>query len=139
MNDCTSTVSVVCVDVCYKAKRSTMSLQFRNCIAISQFFKNCNAISAFCMQNCTFSCPLLSRPHLAPPKKELTATYSKKSFGQQSLQQEELLIASSKMSFPQESLQQDELQLAYLHQLDLDTSLSFSRFSLFRCSKASRR
>ena len=40
------------------------------------------------------------------------------------------------MSFQQESMQQDELQLAYLHQLDLDTSLSFSCFSLFRCSKS---
>ena len=40
------------------------------------------------------------------------------------------------MSFQKESMQQDELQLAYLHQLDQDTSLSFSCFSLFRCSKS---
>ena len=70
----------------------------------------------------------ISLPTESLQPEELAAAYSKKSFAQQSFQQEELWIASSRMSFQKESMQQDELQLAYLHQLDPGTSLSFTQY-----------
>ena len=109
----------------HSLQKRILSLQM--CLPIFLFWSFHLAGAALLLTNCSF------RISLQPG--ELAAAYSRKSFDKQRLQQEELFIASSKMSFPQESMQQDELQLAYLHQLDLDASLSFSCFSLFGCSK----
>ena len=92
-------------------------------------------------------------------QEELLPAYFRSSFDRHSLQQEELVTAYSRRSFHQESLLQDELAATQLqsptrasqlssfekiepldnsnHQLDLETSLSLSWFSLLRCSNSS--
>ena len=92
---------------------------------------------------------------------QLQAAYNSSSFQQDSLQQEELAAAYCIGSFEHQSFHQDELEIAcllsptrahqldnleqmelckrasFINQLDLDTSLSFQRFSLLRCSSNS--
>ena len=113
--------------------------------------------AALLLGNCSFT---KSFPIQSLQPEQLVAAYSS-SFKQPSLQQEELGLASFRRSFEHQSFQQDELEIAcllsptrahqldsleqmelckrasFINQLDLDTSLSFQRFSLLRCSTSS--
>ena len=113
--------------------------------------------AALLLGTCSFT---KSFPIQSLQPEQLVAAYSS-SFKQPSLQQEELGRASFRRSFEHQSFQQDELEIAcllsptrahqldnleqmelckrasFINQLDLDTSLSFQRFSLLRCSTSS--
>ena len=72
-------------------------------------------------------------------KNQLVTAYCRKSFEQQSLQQDELQLAcllSPTRASQLISFEQKKLSLDSFEQLDLGTSLSFSWFSLLRCSRS---
>ena len=104
----------------HSLQKRILSLQM--CLQIFLFWSLQLAGAALYLTNCSFR---ISLPTESLQPEELAAAYTKKSFAQQSHHQEK---ASSRMSFQQESMQQDELQLAYLHQLDPDNSLSFPQY-----------
>ena len=106
-------------------------LSLQMCLLIFLFGSFYLAGAALYLTNCSFK---ISLPTESLPADRLVSAYRSISHPI-SLQQEELAAAYCNKSFQQESIQQDELQSAYLHQLDQDTSLSFTCFSFFRGSR----
>ena len=132
-------------------------LSFRMCLRIFWLCSFQLVCAALLLGNWSFT---ISFPTESLQADQLEAAYFRSSFQQPSLQQEELVTAYSRKSFEQESLLQDELAAAHsqsptrasqlhsleqkelyktetFHQLDLETSLSLSWFSLLRCSRSS--
>ena len=64
---------ICCVDVCYKAKCSTIALQFRNCIAIASQFRNFSKIETqfphLHVKLHFFVSPFVPSPFGPPPQK----------------------------------------------------------------------
>ena len=114
--------------------------------------------AALLLETCSFR---ISLPTESLQVDQLEAVYFRSSFQQSGLQQEELAAAYCKKSSEQQSFQEDELAEAhsqsptrasqlhsleqmelckresFIHQLDLETSLSLPWFSLLRCSSSS--